>query len=118
MANKKDYFCKNCKNNNYGWCSIVKRNNLKEINNCIYKEEIGEIIDPIDKPLEDDIIAQANEYKEEKKTEEKNLIKEVLKENLRISLTANAGLVPGSKKINISIFFDNEKIDDINFNIK
>ena len=34
MATKKDYYCKDCANNNHGWCPIIKQNGLKEINNC------------------------------------------------------------------------------------
>lgn len=35
----KDYFCRDCIHNNYGWCKILKRNKLKEINSCESKDD-------------------------------------------------------------------------------
>lgn len=30
----KNYLCKDCKNNNHGWCTVNKRNKLKEVTVC------------------------------------------------------------------------------------
>lgn len=34
----KNYLCKDCINNNHGWCPIQNRNKLKEITVCSYKD--------------------------------------------------------------------------------
>lgn len=34
----KDYICKDCIHNNYGWCKALKRNKLKEIDKCAIKD--------------------------------------------------------------------------------
>lgn len=33
------YLCKNCINNNHGWCKALKRNKLKEIEKCEMKDD-------------------------------------------------------------------------------
>ena len=34
----KDYLCKDCDNNNHGWCNYLKKNGLKDITNCSEKK--------------------------------------------------------------------------------
>ena len=35
----KNYICKDCVHNNYGWCKVLKRNKLKEIDKCAVKDD-------------------------------------------------------------------------------
>lgn len=41
----KDYICKDCTNNNHGWCNVLKRNKLKEIETCTNKNKTINSID-------------------------------------------------------------------------
>lgn len=33
------YLCKDCVHNNHGWCKVLKRNKLKEIDKCAVKDD-------------------------------------------------------------------------------
>lgn len=118
MATTKDYLCKDCENNNNGWCLIQKRNGLKEIAYCNHKIPKGFEIAKVIDNQNDDILSKANLSKQKEKEQDLNDLKKLLKENLTISLESSVGLIPGSKDIKISLNFKDEEISKVSFNVK
>lgn len=117
MASKKDYFCKDCGNNNNGWCPILKRNGLKDIETCNYKKsKINMIVMPGANYEEEDILVQAAK---EKHQENKNdsLLEEV-KTKLWLDISEEKSVYPGKKRITISLKYEDEVISDIDFDVK
>ena len=121
MATKKDYYCKDCANNNHGWCPIIRQNGLKDIDNCKKKVPIGYKIAPVidsKKENDEDILSVARQNKEKEKQIEIENIKEIIKNNLSMTISNEIGLIPGSKKVVIKLKFDDDEISRVEFNSK
>ena len=119
-----EYFCKDCSNNNHGWCTIKKRNKLKEIGFCdtkninIESSISKQITKPIDEDKEEDILLTANKDKQQQKQEDTEYLIQLLKDRLKLQSNIKTGLIPGSKIVNISLVLDNTELSTIELNIR
>lgn len=67
--------CKECKNNNHGWCNVRKTNKLKDLITCEYKDSIAYEYKEIEK------LDTLKEYYDQKKWQYENILNERTNEN-------------------------------------
>lgn len=63
------YLCKNCINNNHGWCKALKRNKLKEIDKCAMKDDGSKPIEL--RPFEEFTTIDASSYPSQEEVDNK-----------------------------------------------
>lgn len=128
MAKVTNYYCKDCLENNNGWCPRLKMNGLKEITKEMCEAAGGSKISkfggaerniPIPKDP-DDILAKAHQemaatsVKEAiQDNEEKKKMIKLLKNSL--SLESDYRVIDGTRITTVTLLFDGEPICDTDF---
>ena len=130
MAKIINYHCKDCKENNNGWCTILKMNGLKEITQEMCEAAGGNkvskfgVVTPVATKQvialvdEDDMIEKAkNEVLGKPVSERQQEILELLGE-LRLDSDTREGETPGSVIVTVTLYHEDTPITDTDFYVQ